>query len=182
MEEPSGEAVADQEVQGAVEPDLRQAARAAQRIAARRRPARASTARPSTARPRPRSSRASCRSGRRRWEEPSGEAVADQEVQGAVEPDLRQAARAAQRIARDGRRVHDGPASFRAVAGTPEAGESIDGETFDGETEAAMFRARSSRICGRRPGRPSASRGTAGGRKRGKRSEPGVTAPSNRGA
>ncbi|AWB20530.1 YcjX family protein [Methylobacterium currus] len=35
--------------------------------------------------------------------------------------------------------VHDGPNAFRAVAGTPEAGESIDGETFDGETEAAIF-------------------------------------------
>lgn len=35
--------------------------------------------------------------------------------------------------------VREGGQTLRAVAGTPEAGETVGGETFDGETEAAIF-------------------------------------------
>lgn len=35
--------------------------------------------------------------------------------------------------------VRDGAETLRAVAGTPEAGETIAGEVFDGEAEAAIF-------------------------------------------
>ena len=45
--------------------------------------------------------------------------------------------------------VHEGAATLRAVAGTPEAGEIVDGETFDGLAEAAIF-------PGERPERPEA--------------------------
>ena len=45
--------------------------------------------------------------------------------------------------------VHEGDASFRAVTGTPEAGEVVGEETFDGLSEAAIF-------PGELPARPEA--------------------------
>ncbi|MEA1830557.1 YcjX family protein [Methylobacterium durans] len=45
--------------------------------------------------------------------------------------------------------VHEGDATFRAVTGTPEAGEVVGDETFDGFSEAAIF-------PGELPARPDA--------------------------
>jgi uncharacterized protein len=35
--------------------------------------------------------------------------------------------------------IHEGRETLRTVAGTPEAGETVDGEVFDGEAEAAVY-------------------------------------------